>query len=96
MEQENIMTYATVTLDETDQTLVIIDQTQLPAKRVRSTVLKPAVRGVTDWKREASRRSEKVRVSQRGWENSIRPIQMRSCNGSLQMEHCIGCTRSCE
>ena len=45
---------------------------ELPAKRVRSTVLKPAVRGVTDWKREASRRSEKVRVSQRGWENSNR------------------------
>mgnify|MGYP000037226287 CR=1 FL=1 len=31
-----------------------------------------------------------------GWENSIRPIQMRSCNGSLQMEHCIGHTRLCE
>lgn len=41
MEQENIMTYATVTLDETDQTLVIIDQTQLPAKRVMLRLSQP-------------------------------------------------------
>ena len=41
MEQENIMAYATVTLDEMDQTLVIIDQTKLPAERVMLRLNQP-------------------------------------------------------
>ena len=41
MEQDNIMAYATVTLDEADQTLVIIDQTKLPAQRVMLRLAQP-------------------------------------------------------
>ncbi len=40
MEQENIMGYETVALDEASQALVIIDQTKLPAERVMLTLVK--------------------------------------------------------